>query len=51
VYILQRSGKTWKSPKVAQKEDDESSVESSESDVDDDDARLIGKLAINRLHK
>jgi len=40
--LLQRSGKTWKSPVVVQKEDEDSSVESSESDMDDDD-RFVGK--------
>jgi len=43
--MLQRSGKTWKAAQiVAQKDEDESSVESS-GDEDDDsgDARLIGR--------
>jgi len=42
--LLQRPAKTWKSPNVVQKEEDESSVESSDSDADDDDARLLGEL-------
>jgi len=43
--VLQRSGKRLKSVEAGDKEDNESSVESSDSDVgDDDDSRFIGKL-------
>jgi len=43
--MLQRSGKTWKAAQiVAQKDEDESSVESSgDEDDDNGDARLIGR--------
>jgi len=42
--FLQRAAKMRKPPSVVRKEEDESSVESSDSEIDDDDARLIGKL-------
>ena len=42
--LLQRPGKTRSSVNVARKVEVESSVESSDSDADDEHARLIGEL-------
>jgi len=42
--VLQHSVKTRRSLNVPRKEAYESSVESSDSDADDNDARLVGEL-------